>query len=80
MPWYVREPPDDFGSVLFLHAGELNVQFRRRYVGRLFHIRSERSHLKVASKSPISIQSRRRSLLHLLPSYFSVQIAGRLVR
>jgi len=46
-------------------TGELNVQFCRRYVGRLFHILNGRSHLKIAFKPPISIQSRRRSLLHL---------------
>jgi len=65
---YVRESFDDLGSVLLLHAGELNVQLCRRYVGRLFDIRSARRHLKIAFKSSISIQSRRRSLLHLLLS------------
>jgi hypothetical protein len=30
---FVHEPPDDLGSVLFLHAGESNAQFCRRYVG-----------------------------------------------
>src|SRR5579859_3938173 len=52
-------------SAYTLQTGESNAQFCRRCVGRLFHIRSERSHLKVAFKSSISIQSRRPSLLRL---------------
>jgi hypothetical protein len=43
---------------------ESNVQFCRRYVGRLFRTPSERGHLKIAFKAS-SIQSRRRLLLRL---------------
>jgi hypothetical protein len=57
-------------------TGESNAQFCRRYVGRLFRTRSERSHLKIALKSQSHCISRTRRVTSTLGL---VRIASSLV-
>ena len=73
VPAWVKQSVDSWSLGAGINIGPLlrsmsesEEQFWGRFVGRLFHIRSENRHLKSAFKPSILILSLRRLLLHFL--------------